>query len=250
MKTSRLHIATFRRMPLLVICFAALAWGRELTVTGQVDLLEQRGKSKSPDNSGVVVWLAPLAAPRAEAGTRLDSSRREALRIIQKGKQFLPHMLVVPVGAEVEFPNLDPFFHTVFSLFEGQRFDLGLYEAGSTRTVKFSRPGVCYIFCNIHPEMGAAVIVLDTPYSGISDRAGQIRIPAVPPGRYRMGVWSERSSPDELKAFGRVVTIGENSTSLGRIPVKVGNPFILHHLNKYGLAYDTTSSSNPLYGQP
>ena len=67
-------------------------------------------------------------------------------------------MLVVPVGSVVAFPNRDPFFHNVFSLFEGKRFDLGLYEAGSTRDVLFDKPGVSYIFCNIHAEMSAVVI--------------------------------------------------------------------------------------------
>ena len=76
---------------------------------------------------------------------------------------FTPHILVVPVGSVVRFPNADPFFHNVFSLFDGKRFDLGLYEAGSTKEVTFSREGLSYIFCNIHPEMSAVVISLSTP---------------------------------------------------------------------------------------
>ncbi len=170
--------------------------------------------------------------------------------MIQKRKRFVPHIVVIPVGSEVEFPNLDPFFHNVFSLFEGKRFDLGLYEAGSTRTVRFDRTGVSYIFCNIHPEMGAVVIVLGTPYSAISDSDGRITIPGVPPGRYRMDIWSEKASPDELKALGRIVNLDENVVSIGRIKLSGRNQFLEHHLNKYGEPYDSIGSSNPIYGRP
>ena len=82
-------------------------------------------------------------------------------------------MLVVPAGSLVEFPNRDPFFHNVFSLFEGKRFDLGLYEAGTTRTVRFDRPGISYIFCNIHPEMSAVIITVSTPLYAIAKEDGR-----------------------------------------------------------------------------
>ena len=91
-------------------------------------------------------------------------------RLVQKNKSFEPHILVVPAGSMVEFPNRDPFFHNVFSLFEGKRFDLGLYEAGTSRMVRFDRPGISYIFCNIHPEMSAVVITMATPLYAISNR--------------------------------------------------------------------------------
>ena len=103
--------------------------------------------------------------------------------MIQKNKQFDPHMLVVPVGSMVQFPNHDPFFHNVFSLYNGKRFDLGLYETGSERGVRFDREGVSYIFCNIHPEMGAVILALSTPYYDMS-ADGAIVIPRVPPGKY------------------------------------------------------------------
>ena len=83
-------------------------------------------------------------------------------RSLQKNRVFQPHLLIIPVGSVVQFPNADPFFHNVFSLFDGKRFDLGLYEAGSTKSVTFSREGVSYIFCNIHPEMSAVILTLST----------------------------------------------------------------------------------------
>src|SRR3989440_7930732 len=100
------------------------------------------------------------------------------------------------MGSAVDFPNKDPFFHNVFSLFEGKRFDLGLYEAGSTRSVVFNRTGVSYIFCNIHPEMSAVAVALKTPYYGISDRRGVITIPNVPAGNYDLERTHERALSD------------------------------------------------------
>ena len=94
-------------------------------------------------------------------------------RLLQKDKTFTPHLLVIPTGSSVDFPNLDPFYHNVFSLFNGKRFDLGLYESGSSRTVHFDHDGVSYIFCNIHPEMSAVIVTLSTPYFGVSAANGE-----------------------------------------------------------------------------
>src|SRR5215472_7706967 len=103
------------------------------------------GTSKlSSDSNGVVLWLSPLQASAAGR----QQPHPNSYRLIQKGKQFTPHLLVVPTGSSVEFPNLDPFYHNVFSLFNGKRFDLGLYEAGTSKIVRFDREGASYIFCN------------------------------------------------------------------------------------------------------
>jgi plastocyanin len=104
------------------------------------------------DASRAVVWLMPL-------GTTVETPKQtEIPRLTQRDKMFHPSLVVVPVGGKVEFPNQDPFFHNVFSLFEGKRFDLGLYESGTTRFVQFDKPGISFIFCNIHAQMSAAVI--------------------------------------------------------------------------------------------
>jgi hypothetical protein len=171
-------------------------------------------------------------------------------QLIQKHKSFVPHLLVVQAGSAVDFPNEDPFFHNVFSLFNGKRFDLGLYEAGKTRTVMFDRSGICYIFCNIHPEMSAVVVVLQTPYYGISDDLGQISIPGVPPGQYEVHIWDERALPSDLEAATRQVTVGENTRSLEVLSLKTAPPLAFHHKNKYGQEYETPSPDNPIYIQP
>ncbi len=126
-------------------------------------------RKETPSAANVVVWLSPI---KPGGITPVIPARQSVYRLVQKDKMFTPHMLVVPTGSQVEFPNQDPFFHNVFSLFNGKRFDLGLYESGTSRSVRFDREGVSYIFCNIHPEMGAIVLALNTPYYGISGENG------------------------------------------------------------------------------
>ena len=106
----------------------------------------------------------------------------------------------------------------MFSLFEGKRFDLGLYEAGTTRVVRFDRVGVSYIFCNIHPGMSAVVVALKTPYYGVSNAQGKIVIEHVPPGRYTMQVWADRASLGYLRKLNREVAISDSDQSLGVVP--------------------------------
>jgi hypothetical protein len=166
---------------------------------------------------------------------------------VQKNKSFQPYILVVPVGAAVEFPNRDPWFHNVFSLFEGKRFDLGLYEAGESRVVHFDREGISYIFCNIHPEMSAVVIALSTPYYAIAGRGGNFSLPSVPAGRYMLHVWSERASPEATQAVQREVMISDQGRSLGTIRLPETAPPLTAHKNKYGKDYDQprSESSSP-----
>src|ERR1700733_1190021 len=172
------------------------------------------GKGHHGSIPATVVWLTPAPS----SGVELDPPKPNVggnARLVQKNKSFEPRILVVPAGSMVEFPNRDPFFHNVFSLFEGKRFDLGLYEAGSTRDVHFDKAGISYIFCNIHPEMSAVVIALDTPYYGVSDSRGQVVIANVPGGKYTLRVWYEAALPEALKAMTREVTVSEASSTLG-----------------------------------
>src|ERR1700730_19338603 len=112
--------------------------------------------SKAPDTSNVAIWLVPLEP----AGAAIPASNRlpNPPQLLQRNKTFEPHVLIVPLGTMVEFPNQDPFFHNIFSLYDGRRFDLGLYESGTKRSVRFDRPGVSFLFCNIHAEMSAVVL--------------------------------------------------------------------------------------------
>lgn len=220
---------------------AALA--QDANVTAQVQVVREGAARSQKNKSNAVLWLTSLdKAPTLRPASSSANPARP--RLTQKDKKFDPHILVIPMGTAVEFPNLDPFFHNVFSLFEGKRFDLGLYEAGTSRLVHFDRAGVSYIFCNIHPEMSAVVIALKTPYYAVSDPSGKITIANVPQGRYSVQVWAEGASVETLRALSREVTISESEQSLGVFKIVEDN-LPLTHKNKYGRDYDAPGTDYP-----
>ena len=238
----RLHCCRW----LWLLLLGGLAGAQEVSVSAHVALVSGQKSSRTPRPGNVVLWLTPIAS--RDAGPAPQTSQLP--RLVQHHKSFDPHVLVVPVGSVVEFPNRDPFFHNVFSLFEGKRFDLGLYEAGSTRTVRFDKPGVSYIFCNIHPEMSAVVIALDTTYYGVSDRRGEVVIPHVPVGRYILRIWYEEAVPDALKALTREISVSEGGSTLGTLRLATAD-LPQTHTNKYGRDYDPPApTDNPAYQHP
>jgi plastocyanin len=212
-----------------------------VSVTRSLPADSKSTNQRAKDDSNVAVWLTPLGNASNKAPASASSPR-----LAQRHKTFEPHVLIVPVGTLVAFPNKDPFFHNIFSLYDGKRFDLGLYEAGTTRSVLFDRPGVSFLFCNIHAEMSAVVIAVNTPYFGISDRSGHVVISNVPAGRYELSVWYERSLSEELKGLSR--TISASNRDLGTIRVNENPDFTIEHKNKYGLDY--VPPPNPAYNQP
>jgi len=228
------------------------AYGQLNTVRAHVEIKKkaspkpEEGVVPPPDLSDVVLWLKLLDRTAAEAKPAEQPDKR--LQLTQKNKGFQPHVLVVPVGSAVDFPNRDPFFHNVFSLFDGKRFDLGLYEAGASNSVRFDRLGVSFLFCNIHPEMSAVVIAVDTPYYGVSDRAGNITVSGVPDGTYEVHVWYERSLAEDLRKLTRTVSVSSVRTDLGTISVPENPNFSPAHKNKYGQDY-TSPHARP-YSHP
>jgi plastocyanin len=235
--------------------FAATAFpagAQQKAVTVHVRVQKgQAGKSQKPagpllDASEVVVWLTPLDPPGPESPSAAPAGKR--LQLVQKNKSFQPHLVVVRKGSVVDFPNRDPFFHNVFSLFDGKRFDLGLYEAGATNSVRFDREGVSFLFCNIHPEMSAVVVAVDTPYYGVADRTGKINIENVPDGKYELHVWYERSLPEDLRSLTRTVRVEGDSREVGPISVPLNPSFTASHKNKYGQDYTPPPPTG--YGHP
>ena len=183
---------------LLLACPCLLAQAGDVTATFTAAHAGKAPKHSTLNN--IVLWLTPIDESEP---LRAVSPPKDGYRLTQKNKEFLPHLLVVPAGSSVDFPNFDPFFHNVFSLFNGKRFDLGLYDAGQHRSVRFDREGVSYIFCNIHPEMGAIVLALKTPYYAVSSATGAVTIHGVPPGQYRLHMWSEQYQGTNPTAAGR-----------------------------------------------
>jgi plastocyanin len=229
---------TLLRMPhSLLICALLGVHLHAAEVTAKVRLSSGNADA---DPTGVVMSLSPLNPTQANA---LREQPVHAT-LVQKNKEFSPHLLVIPPGSTVEFPNRDPFFHNVFSLFEGKKFDLGLYESGSSRSVKFDRAGVSYIFCNIHPQMNAIVISLATPYYAIAGASGRVKIPEVAPGEYLMQVWAEGLTREDMDKLSRRVTVSESAVNLGNIEVPSINA-LTQHKNKYGRGYDRPDTAAP-----
>ena len=228
-----------RRLCLLAALLGALgAQGQGVSVSMQVKLLADgqhdapgRMKMPVPGSAGIVAWLSPIGMP-APAATPAHS-----YLLTQHNKQFSPHLLVVPTGSSVEFPNLDPFFHNVFSLFNGRRFDLGLYEAGSRRSVRFDHDGVSFIFCNIHPEMGAVIVSLSTPYYAVSDKNGSLLLLNVPSGDYELNLWSENISAASLGAARQRIHVPAQNLHLPPLTLRETASTLDRHLNKFGEVY-------------
>jgi len=217
---------------------------QSLTVTGSLETASQgKTRPRQPNSEDAVVWLTSLADTHALPA----APAKRHFTLVQKNKTFEPHVLVVPVGAEVDFPNKDPFFHNVFSLFDGKRFDLGLYESGSSRTLHFDKPGISYLFCNIHSEMSAVVIVLETPYYAVSGRSNRIEIPQVPPGRYMLHLWKEGYPADLLKSLSRPIAVSETSSSFGTLTLPERANVPLAHKNKYGRDYEEPTTPGQVY---
>jgi hypothetical protein len=119
-------------------------------------------------------------------------------------KRFTPHVIAVARGATVTFPNVDKVFHNVFSRTAGSEFDLGLYRNGASRSVRFAKPGLVRVYCNIHPDMAGYVRVLEDAAFTTTDETGSFRLARLPPGRRTVLVWHERGGekqfPVELEA--------------------------------------------------
>ncbi len=242
-----LRLAHYRTVScvLLLSCAFVFASAQNADLKGKVQLT--RNGHKVNDASKVVVWLTPLGTTPAPSPPPQQSS--EIPKLVQKDKSFHPSLLVIPAGGQVEFPNQDPFFHNVFSLFDGKRFDLGLYESGTTQFVRFDKPGISFIFCNIHAQMSAVVIAVSTPYYAISNGRGEISIAGVIPGRYQMHIFHPSVSPDALHAAEREITVNPGETFLGAFSLAESN-LELAHKNKYGRDYDRPEPDSPAYARP
>ncbi|HST11410.1 MAG TPA: hypothetical protein VLL05_13620 [Terriglobales bacterium] len=216
----------------MILVVAKLLAAQHGTVRGTVSVLHAK---REFSNADVVVSLTAT-------GAREPAAPGPMARLLQKDKRFTPHVVTVTVGTAIEFPNRDPFFHDVFSLYHGKPFDLGLYESGSARSVRFTKAGVSYIFCTIHPDMSAVVVALPTPYFAQSARDGTFHIEHVPPGKYKLEVWYELATATELASLSREIEISSTSTVLPAMTLHASNSHS-DHLNKYGEPYPVDKTS-------
>jgi plastocyanin len=217
-----------------------------LSLRGRVEMVQDGLKMRkvSGDAGGVVVWMIPKQGVTTSA-----AGRGAKVRITQKDKRFVPHIQVVEVGTEVDFPNSDPFFHNVFSVYNGKIFDLGLYANGESRPVRFDRPGVSYIFCNIHPQMSAVILAVATPYFSVSSADGSFAIQGLPEhGVFELNFWHERSEEKDLGKLRQTIGLESGDVDLGLIRIRE-SPFVPKaHSNKFGDDYPPDHGSGA-YGK-
>jgi plastocyanin len=214
-----LRSAALVLLPTLVAAVPAAAG----TVRGQVQLLEKGGR-RAADVTDVVVYV--------DGAKTKPSPTRSTMTM--KGKNFLPRLVVVSVGGTVEFPNEDPIFHNVFSVSGDNRFDLELYKRPKSGSWTFQHPGVARIYCNIHPQMSAVVMVRDNPYYTKTAQDGSFAIADVPAGKYVLRAWHERGGE-----AAQDVTVAARGETDVKLTLDASGFKRLPHKNKFGKDYST-----------
>jgi plastocyanin len=222
-------------MALLVACLLALlapsvptATAAPGTVAGRVSLV----KNGTPvaDASNCVVWIEGL---RLVGGpVPAASGRPGRVEMKSQGKKFVPRVVAVAKNADVEFPNVDPIYHNVFSVSPANRFDLGLYRSGGSKGKKFEEPGIVRVYCNIHPQMVGFVMVVDSDFAAVTGADGAFRFENVPAGNWQIRVWNEEAGETRIPASVR----GRTETPVA-IRLDATEFRLQAHKNKYGKDY-------------
>jgi plastocyanin len=226
-------VNSMKRMALTALVaaggLAATAFAADLT--GSVSFTSKRGQK--PVISETLVWLEPLS------GTK--PSRSVTAQMITRSKALVPHVMAIPLGSTIQFPNDDPIIHNLFSVSSVNAFDLGLYKKGAGKTQKFDRAGVVNVYCNVHPNMSAVIHVMETPYYAFADPTGAWRIEDVSSGKYRLNVWSEIGG--SAQSIVEVASSGQVKGSL-QMNLDSRNYRSAPHLNKYGQPYSRSRSND------
>ncbi len=210
-------------------------------VSGTVQIRDSRnGKAaKRKDFSGAVISLKPVGQP-----SPAPPAKHAVME--QRTKTFTPHVLPVVAGTAIDFPNFDPIFHNAFSRFSGQVFDVGLYPPGTSRTVRFTRTGAVRVFCNIHSDMTAVILVLNTQYFTTTVKDGGFHLD-VPPGNYDLAVFHERATDEILQGLSQRVVVGGDGIKLAPITISEAGYLLAPHKNKYGQEYGPPPDDKVLY---
>ena len=208
--------------------FEPPAAGSAGLVSGRVTLV--KGGAARADASNAVVWIE---------GPRRASGAGGPLKMIQESKRFAPRVLIVPRQGTVDFPNNDPIFHNVFSVSGENRFDLGLYRSGATKSRSFAEPGLVRVYCNIHPQMVGFLMVVDSEFAAITDKSGSFRFDDVPAGTWTLKAWHEEGTETSVPLL---VPLASNSPLTVSIDTSAYRP--IPHKNKYGKEYPPQSGSD------
>jgi plastocyanin len=192
---------------------------------GHLQLLAKGGKgpARGSDARQAVIYFEPASPPAVKAPEK-------PFEMVTRRKEFAPRLLVVPRGAKVRFPNEDPILHNVFSVSAPNQFDLGLYQQGPGKEKRFEKPGVVRVYCNVHHDMVAYILVLDTPFHTSPDANGEFALLGLPRGKGKLTVWHEQADP---------WTMSVDLPQKGPLTVdlQIVRPLIPSHLNKSGKSY-------------
>jgi plastocyanin len=215
-----------KRGAAVLVAFLVTASAAAGTVTGKVTLVKD-GK-ELPDASNVVVWVEGTRKPGTPPAPAKSGEMKQA------SKRFQPRVVAVPKNSTVEFPNLDPIYHNVFSVSGANRFDLGLYRSGASKPRTFEEAGLVRVYCNIHPQMVGFVMVVDSDYVTVTPASGEFELENVPAGARVLKVWHEAAAA-ELSIPITVKASGAETAAPIRIDVSAYKPE--SHKNKYGKDY-------------
>jgi hypothetical protein len=211
-----------RPLLLLLLSFCAAGPGDERgRVAGRVTLSADGAELR--DASGVLVYVI---------GFREPPPRTPPPQMVQRQRRFEPALLAITAGQDVSFPNADPFFHNVFSSSPGQKFDLGEYRRGERKQRRFVDPGPVEVYCNIHPEMAATILVLPNRRFAMTAPDGSFAIDGVPAGTWTVYAYDRFSSAPE-KAEVVVTAGGTTEVSFAIARTRKSFP----HKNKFGEEY-------------
>ena len=197
------------------------------SVSGRVTLLA--GGAARPDASNAVVWLEGVHAP--PGATPAPQPREPQMRSDQK--RFQPRVVAAERNQPVNFPNVDPIYHNVFSVSGGNRFDLGLYRSGASKKKEFPETGLVRVYCNIHPQMVGFVMVVDSDFVAVTGPDGRFKFDGVPPGNWTLKTWHEEAGSETSLA----VAVRANQDSPAAVQLEVSGFKPQPHKNKYGKDY-------------
>ncbi len=208
----------------LIITFASVSFAHHVSGTLEVIL---KGEKKKDDLSSAVVYLDEL---KETAVTPVEIKKDFSMST--KNKELSPRAMTIPIGAKVVFPNYDPIFHNLFSVSAPNDFDLGLYKGGASKSHSFTKPGIVRIFCNVHPQMSATIVVANSPYFTNADKTGNFDLGEIPDGTYMLRAYTEEGQTEQK--------IQVSTTPLKvKLSIDGRNFKKLKHKNKFGKDYST-----------
>jgi len=208
---------------LLSVLLSGQIFAHEVSGTVEVML---KGDKKKTDLSSVIVYL-----DSTESKIPAELVKKN-YTMATKNKQITPRALAVPLGAAVQFPNFDSIFHNLFSVSAPNQFDLGFYKGGDSKTQTFQHAGVVKVFCNVHPQMTATIVVSSTQYYTVADQQGNFNLGDIPNGNFQLKAYSDEGQGIQN------ITVGDKAVSV-RLTIDARSFKKLRHKNKFGKDYST-----------